>query len=65
MRSGGLTAARRSPLKYLPEEQEADSDGYGSPQVGQFGEDFPIVVGQVGPAVAFGEPDPVRPHRLA
>lgn len=65
MRRVRLTAAGSSPLKYLPEKQEADSDGYRSPQIRQFGEDFPVMVGQISPAVAFGEPDPVCPHRLA
>lgn len=60
-----ITAARRSPLKYLPEEQEADGDGDGNPQIRQLGVDFAIAAGQVGPAVAFREPDPVCPHGLA
>lgn len=59
------TAAGSSPLKDLPDKQEADGDGYGDPQVRQFGVNFAIAVGQVGPAVAFGEPDPVCPHSLA
>lgn len=65
MRRGRRTAAGGSPLKYLPEKKEADSDGDGSPQIRQFGEYFSIMVREIGPAVAFGEPDPVCPHRLA
>lgn len=60
-----LTAAGSSPLKDLPEKQEADGDGDGSPQIRQLGEYLPVTVGQVGPAVALGEPDPVCPHRLS
>lgn len=65
MHRSRLTAEWSSPLKYLPDKQEADSDGYRNPQVWQFGVYFPITVGQVGPAVAFREPDPVCPHSLA
>lgn len=65
MQRGRLTAAGSSPLKYLPENQEADSDGYANPQIRQFGEYFSLMVGQISPAVALREPDPVCPHRLA
>lgn len=65
MRKRQLRAAGSSPLKDGPEEQEADSHGYGSPQIGQLGEHFSVMVGQISPAVALGEPDPVCPHRLA
>lgn len=56
---------RPSPLKQLPDHQEAERDGQSRAQVLQFGEHLPVVVRQVGPAVALGEPDPVGPQPLA
>lgn len=53
-----------SPLEYLSNDQEAESDGYSSPEVPWFREDFAIVVLQISPAVAFGKPNPVRPYQL-
>lgn len=54
-----------SPLKQLPDDQEAECYGQSRSQVLQFGEHFPVVVRQVGPAVALGEPDPVGPQPFA
>lgn len=53
-----------SPLKYLSDDQEAESDGYGSPEVPWFRVDFAIVVLQVSPAMAFRKPNPVGPYHL-
>ena len=53
-----------SPLEYLSDDQEAESDGYGSPEVPCFGKDYAIVVLQVIPAVALGKPNPVCPYQL-
>jgi len=52
------------PLKDLPHQQEAHRDGDDEPQVGHLGEHLAIVVLQVSPAIAFGEPQPVLPHQL-
>lgn len=51
-------------LKYLPDDEEAESDGYSSPEVLRFREHFAIVIRQVSPAVAFGKPNPVRPYQF-
>lgn len=59
-----FTAGDDSPLKYLSDDQEADSDGYGSPEVLWFRKHFAIMVLQVIPAVAHRKPNPVRPYHL-
>lgn len=52
------------PLKDLPHQQEAERNGDGEPQVAHLGEHLAIMVLQVGPAQARGEPDPVLPQQL-
>lgn len=52
------------PLKYLSDDQEAEGDGDGRPEVRGFREDLSIVVLQVSPAQPLGKPDPVCPYHL-
>lgn len=53
-----------SPLKYLPYDDEAQSDRKYRPEVPSFREHFAIVILKVIPAVTFWEPDPVSPYQL-
>lgn len=59
-----VTAGDDPPLKYLSDDQEAEGDGYSSPEVLCFRENNAIVVLQICPAVAFRKPNPVRPYQL-
>lgn len=53
-----------SPLKYLSDDQEAQSDGYSHPEVLSFRVNFAIVVREVSPTVTFRKPNPVGPYLL-